>query len=197
MHQRGLIHGDLHAVSGLAISVSQLTQYSQGNILVHERRALLTDFGLTIVGDETQSEIPIDTLPALGHGAIRWLAPELITEEGNPTPRKTMAGDMFGFGRLCLAVSHFTSRYRRSNVLYFQICTNGDLFTNVSEHSLKSKLKGGWLPSKPELLDCGDRVPMWNGLWRLAEDCWKLESEGSRPSATEALQRLQSDQIYR
>jgi hypothetical protein len=58
-------------------------------------------------------------------------------------------------------------------------------------------LKTGWRPSKPELLDCGDHVPMSNGLWRLADDCWKLESEGHRPSATGALERLQSDQIYR
>jgi serine/threonine protein kinase len=114
MHQHGLVHGDFHGVNHLSTSGLKLTHpCSQANILVHEGHALLTDFGLTVVGDESQSEIPTNERPAAGHGAIRWLAPKLLTEE-NQTPRKTMAGDMFVFGRLCLAVCRFISLYCHS-----------------------------------------------------------------------------------
>jgi serine/threonine protein kinase len=64
-------------------------------------RPCLADFGLTVISDMTISQGTSTTSNVAG--AARWLAPELLI--GNKTTaRKTSAGDVFAFGRLCLAV---------------------------------------------------------------------------------------------
>jgi serine/threonine protein kinase len=61
----------------------------------------LADFGLTVISDMTISHGMTTTADAAG--AARWLAPEYLIGKKTAT-RKTPAGDMFAFGRLCLAV---------------------------------------------------------------------------------------------
>jgi serine/threonine protein kinase len=73
----------------------------QSNVFItDDGRACLADFGLTVVGDMTLTRVPTTADLA---GATRWLAPELLSPDKNLS-RKTPAGDVFAFGRLCLAV---------------------------------------------------------------------------------------------
>jgi hypothetical protein len=53
-----------------------------------------------------------------------------------------------------------------------------------------SLVKAGGKPSRPEIWDCPGLV-MTPLLWDLATDCWKLETEGARPTAKDLLDRLQ------
>jgi serine/threonine protein kinase len=80
--------------------------YSQSNIFItQDGQACLADFGLTVIGDMTLTRV--QTTAELA-GATRWLAPELLDPDVNIS-RKTPAGDVFAFGRLCLAVRTFLS----------------------------------------------------------------------------------------
>jgi serine/threonine protein kinase len=68
--------------------------------VTEEGHACLADFGLSVIGDATRTRMPTT---ADARGATPWLAPELLSEDIH-APRKTLAGDVFAFGRLCLAV---------------------------------------------------------------------------------------------
>jgi serine/threonine protein kinase len=62
-------------------------------------RALLSDFGLVIVGENTAGRIGAATEYHQGQ-TVRWTAPEIL--DGG---KKTTAGDVYAFGCVCLAVS--------------------------------------------------------------------------------------------
>ncbi|KAJ7454435.1 kinase-like domain-containing protein, partial [Mycena latifolia] len=83
LHSEDIVHGDLRG----------------RNILIHEGRALLTDFGLAeFVEFEISTNAPTRT---------RWMAPELllpdIYQPGKP-PRCTQASDVWAFGCVCCEV---------------------------------------------------------------------------------------------
>lgn len=63
---------------------------------------MLTDFGLTVVAEITLSQTVSSNL-ARG-GSVRWLAPELLSPDPEMS-RKSIAADVYAFGRLLLAVS--------------------------------------------------------------------------------------------
>jgi serine/threonine protein kinase len=106
-----MAHGDLNGVSWSAHSC--LTNQwlllipnrpLQSNIFItDDSHACLADFGLTVIGDLALAKVPTTLEVA---GATRWLAPELLVPDKTASAsRKTPAGDMLAFGRLCLAVS--------------------------------------------------------------------------------------------
>jgi serine/threonine protein kinase len=76
-----------------------------------EGRACLVDFGLSAVGGRTRTLIHTRGKVA---GAYGWMAPEFFEDnEDNEVEgyslRKTMAGDIFAFGRILLAVRRWAA----------------------------------------------------------------------------------------
>jgi hypothetical protein len=66
----------------------------------------LVDFGLMAVGGRTRTVVHTRGKVA---GAYGWMAPEFFEDDDEIVPegcclRKTMAGDIFAFGRVLLAV---------------------------------------------------------------------------------------------
>jgi serine/threonine protein kinase len=154
-----------------------------------EGRACLADFGLAVIGDLTRTRMPTTTEV---FGTFRWLAPELCQSENEMT-RKTLAGDVFAFGRLCLAVSRSLNRtytrYLRLIILFWQVCTQRAPFHGVSDYTVVFKLMKGEKPDRPSEQDCAG-YPMSDDLWQLANDCWEA-LPGGRPKIFEVLERLQ------
>jgi serine/threonine protein kinase len=69
------------------------------NVLIDESLCpRLADFGLTLVGDSSASGM---TTTHTGAGSLRWKCPEQLEEDA----RRTMAGDVWAFACLCIAVS--------------------------------------------------------------------------------------------
>jgi serine/threonine protein kinase len=106
LHKQGIAHGDLHAVRILPRVLNEsrtdsiVYMYQSNVFITSEGSACLADFGLTVICDRTCSN---QTSTANAKGATRWLAPELFSSDPSLS-RKTSAGDVFAFGRLCLAV---------------------------------------------------------------------------------------------
>jgi serine/threonine protein kinase len=82
------------------------TATQQRNILINDQgRACLVDFGLVAVGEHTRTTAHTRGKVA---GVYGWMAPELFGDEEDVPEghylRKTMASDVFAFGRVLLAV---------------------------------------------------------------------------------------------
>jgi serine/threonine protein kinase len=70
------------------------------NVFVDDQhRAVLADFGLSIVGDSSRDAM---TATGTGAGSIRWMSPERFAEI---CPRRSRANDVYAFGCLCYLVS--------------------------------------------------------------------------------------------
>ncbi|KAJ6467311.1 kinase-like domain-containing protein [Mycena sanguinolenta] len=80
LHSENIVHGDLCA----------------RNILIHERQACLTDFGLaTFIESDTSRK------SSTGSGSTRWMAPELLQK----VPfKRTPASDVWAFGCVCCEI---------------------------------------------------------------------------------------------
>jgi serine/threonine protein kinase len=103
IHKHDIVHGDLHGVrlARFCRVDDSHELLTQSNVLVNiEGRAAVTDFGWTIIDDITTSMQSSSSEIA---SATRWIAPELLCSDVEMS-RKTRAGDVFSFGRLCLAV---------------------------------------------------------------------------------------------
>jgi serine/threonine protein kinase len=89
---------------GSSVAYAHTESTLQSNVFItDDGHACLADFGLTVIGDLTLTRVPTTLEVA---GATRWLAPELLDpDKAASASRKTPAGDVFAFGRLCLAVS--------------------------------------------------------------------------------------------
>jgi serine/threonine protein kinase len=104
LHSENVVHGDLCGVSRIRTAHSQIIQFNpiQRNILIHERRACLTDFGLAAFV-ELETSIKTSTRG----GSIPWMAPELLLpsvyQPGLPF-RRTPASDVWAFGCVCCEV---------------------------------------------------------------------------------------------
>ncbi|KAG6832065.1 hypothetical protein H0H92_005487 [Tricholoma furcatifolium] len=84
LHSEGVIHGDLRGANILADN---------------DWHAVLSDFGLTVFGDAT-----VTAHSSNPHGAVRWMAPELLNPEIFDMERfiKTRASDVYAFACVCL-----------------------------------------------------------------------------------------------
>jgi len=81
LHGCGIVHGDLKGVSDHVYhDLGSDPDYIKANILIDPRRsALLADFGLTMIIDE--STIGSTTGGHELRGTTRWMAPEILLPE--------------------------------------------------------------------------------------------------------------------
>jgi serine/threonine protein kinase len=72
----------------------------QSNVLIDKKnRVRLTDFGLSLVGDETKGAF---STTGSARGSEGWIAPELYDDDKS---RRAAPRDMFAFASLCYMVS--------------------------------------------------------------------------------------------
>jgi serine/threonine protein kinase len=106
LHSENIVHGDLCGVSVFCAVSWILIQLIQRNILINERRACLTDFGLAAF-----VELDTSIQTSTRKGSTRWMAPELLLPDvyhpGLPF-RQTPASDVWAFGCVCCEVRSFT-----------------------------------------------------------------------------------------
>jgi serine/threonine protein kinase len=93
-------------VPSLATCIYTAAQaYSQRNVLIdEERHAVLSDFGLTVLGHTTQGRI-VTSFHV--NGTAGWMSPERVqlwVEETNTERRIKPSADVYAFGCLCYAV---------------------------------------------------------------------------------------------
>ncbi|KAF8970618.1 kinase-like domain-containing protein [Flammula alnicola] len=100
IHSARIIHGDL----------------TTANILTHEGRAHLHDFGLSNTKAETRNS---SFMTSKVGGAVRWAAPELFPFDEDTTPELAMHCDIYSFGAVALHV--ISGRIPYENLQDFQI----------------------------------------------------------------------------
>ncbi|KAJ7694043.1 kinase-like domain-containing protein, partial [Mycena olivaceomarginata] len=148
LHSENIVHGDLCG----------------RNILINERRAYLTDFGLA-------GFIELDTSvkTSTRSGSMRWMAPELILPSvyhlGLPF-RRTRASDVWAFGCVCCEKSHLLVCHLRapSSWPFSQLDADG-----VVPYNTKPCDKAG--------------TPMPDRLWELVQWCFRHEAT-ARPATS-------------
>ena len=100
LHEQGIVHGDLQAVSELKLRSNSLTHPGlQANVLIDDQcNVRVTDFGLSALAEEYTG-----SLPATSGRIFNLLAPEMI-DHFSPVHR-TKASDVYAFGCVCLQAS--------------------------------------------------------------------------------------------
>ncbi|KAG1870696.1 kinase-like domain-containing protein [Suillus subalutaceus] len=95
LHSKSIVHGDL----------------SGNNVLVDASgKALLTDFGLSVLLSERSTQASLPTKPG---GSARWMAPESlgIGDEGHGSPVFSTTSDIYSFGGIMLQAGVSDHRY--------------------------------------------------------------------------------------
>ncbi|KAJ7828876.1 kinase-like domain-containing protein, partial [Mycena leptocephala] len=145
LHSENIVHGDL----------------CSRNILIHERQACLTDFGLaTFIESDTSKK------SLTRSGTTRWMAPELLLpDEYQPgvSFKRTSASDVWAFGCVCCEV-HFIPP------LPFQHMTDGAIISAFSKIDT-----AGASPYKTTPFDKSG-TPMPDRLWELVQRCFRYEA---------------------
>ncbi|KAI6006308.1 kinase-like domain-containing protein [Pisolithus orientalis] len=137
-HPNGrIIHGDLKGDNVLITS---------------DGRAVLTDFGLSILENSTFSM----TVSREVGGSLRWMAPELVDTLGSQDPRFTVETDIWAFAMTTLQL--FTRK-----VPYYQL----NNITSVESRILKGP------PEQPSSKDTCSR--MTNEWWDLCLRCSRMD----------------------
>ncbi|KAI0938532.1 hypothetical protein AcW1_001757 [Taiwanofungus camphoratus] len=156
LHSRGVVHGDLKGA----------------NILINaDRRACLTDFGLTAVTYDPDTVNAMSTTSTV-NGSTRWMAPEILYPEqaGLEKARSSLESDIYSLAMVVWEVfagSVPFSEHARDATVIFKICS-------------------GARPERPlHATDLG----LSDYVWRLVEICWSQEWQ-SRPPVSVVLQCL-------
>jgi serine/threonine protein kinase len=144
----------------------------QSNIFIdREHRAKIADFGLTIVGDETQARY---TTTGSGSGSEGWKAPERYYDKSRRARRETPI-DVFAFGLVCVMVSCLCPLVIALTTLTsFQLITGkspyGDMTAEIYLRSVVFQHR------RPELKDVRKKslgnYQMSDDLWRMITNCW-------------------------
>lgn len=152
LHESEVVHGDL----------------SGNNILINgQGKACLTDFGLSTASGGFQGT---SYFGAGRHGAIRWVAPEIIVGVGQ---HSTFASDIYSFGSIMLQV--LSGEVPWSDV--------------AAEHVIVQKLTNGQVPRRPSIVS--------RTHWAFIRKCWSPSSQNAaRPSAPEIVDFLKNSQIH-
>ncbi|KAJ7477474.1 kinase-like domain-containing protein, partial [Mycena latifolia] len=144
LHSENILHGDLCG----------------RNILIKERRACLTDFGLAAF---IQSNTSIKT--STRSGSTRWMAPELLLptvyDPGHSC--QTSASDVWAFGCVCCEVCTFSVKFRSS---YYNLF-NTKIWTEAIPYPTRPCDKAG--------------IVMPERLWELVRRCFALHA-AERPT---------------
>ncbi|KAG2136416.1 kinase-like domain-containing protein, partial [Suillus clintonianus] len=163
LHRSGIIHGDI-------TSSNILVDFKEG-----EYQACLTDIGLaTVLGGRLGNRMIEGS--NVRSGAIRWIAPDLLTAGGSPT----MQNDMYSFGRVMFHVSlKFASPYPLCDVItYVQAFALVIPWHDVHyDFSVLQRILNGDVISRPVTPDATD---ITDARWNEIEKCWS--AAGSRPS---------------
>lgn len=151
LHKHPIVHGDL----------------TPSNVLINDdERAVLTDFGLSIIlGGFTNLSVTYTNAKA---GALAWAAPELFPDtpddkESNPSPQS----DVYSFA--CLMYFIFTGSHL------------WDMKGANAAANIMFRVKKDDRPSKPGTID--------TRYWSLIEQCWAPQPS-SRPKISDVLLRL-------
>ncbi|KAG2046745.1 kinase-like protein [Suillus hirtellus] len=156
LHESEVVHGDL----------------SGNNILINgQGKACLTDFGLSTASGGFQGT---SYFGAGRHGAIRWVAPEIIIGVGQ---HSTFESDIYSFGSIMLQV--LSGEVPWSDV--------------AAEHVIVQKLTNGQIPKRPSIVS--------RTHWAFIRKCWSPSPRNaarpsSRPSAPEIVDFLKNSQIH-
>jgi hypothetical protein len=195
-----MAHGDLHAVSYPNQLLALLPQpHQQSNVFITaEKDACLADFGLTTISDSAFTQ---QHMKNGGDGAAAWLAPEFLsppsahanmrqTSERNEGPSnvqtapfsssKSLEGDVFAFGRMCLFVCN-CDHSDKSLIILKRSCR----FAQVRSPSERGKH-----PARPLQSECKGGYAMPDMWWELAEKCWYTTPD-HRPKIKGILSSLQ------
>ncbi|KAI6161241.1 kinase-like domain-containing protein [Pisolithus thermaeus] len=147
-HELGpIVHGDL---KGLNVLVSS------------DRRALLTDFGLSTLSVST-FKMTVDTIHG---GSLRWMAPELL-DDGGPS---SMASDVWALGMTALEL--FT------RAIPFPDCRNPT-----------RRITDGKLPPRP--VEESAQFPLTDGWWEICTSCWERDPS-LRPKMKDILEKIKA-----
>ncbi|KAG2740561.1 hypothetical protein P692DRAFT_20753121, partial [Suillus brevipes Sb2] len=145
--------------------------------------ACLTDVGLaTILGGRLCNRIQGSNVR---REAMRWTAPELL--DGSPTKDN----DMYSFG--CV-MFHMSLKLTNLHPLWVTISYVQVLTLDIPWHAVSDDCKvhenilRGECISRPATSDLPD---MTDARWNMITTCWS--AEGSRPSATMAIDFLKSE----
>ncbi|KAG6330883.1 hypothetical protein ID866_8208 [Astraeus odoratus] len=147
-HQPGaVIHGDLKGL----------------NVLIAEDgRALLTDFGLSYLGDSSFSI----SIPLVGEGCtLNWASPEIL--DGCRTAPKA---DVWAFGMTTL-----------------ELFTHKNPFYGFTKTAVTCRITQGRLPERPSKETTYAR--MSDGWWNLCVSCWNRDPL-RRPEMSEIVERI-------
>jgi len=101
-----VVHGDLTGVGILVLFVLFviLMIYRKANVLIgSDRKAYLTDFGLSGILNKSTAGMTYLVNMTCRPGALRWTAPELLSEERLASANTQ--SDMYSFGSITLQVS--------------------------------------------------------------------------------------------
>ncbi|KAI6116494.1 kinase-like domain-containing protein [Pisolithus sp. B1] len=135
------------------------------NVLVsNDRRALLTDFGLSILGDST-STITIEASRGI---SLRWTAPELLDD----FPPST-ASDVWAFGMTVLELV--------TQTVPFSECRNSS--------AVVSRLLTGKLPPRPDEVSTHFRLT--DTWWEICTSCWRYVPS-SRPTVEDIREKVKA-----
>ncbi|KAG2071008.1 kinase-like protein [Suillus decipiens] len=157
LHASQVVHGDL----------------SGNNVLINgQGKACLTDFGLSTASGGFQGTSYFGQ--AGRHGAIRWVAPEIIVGAGQ---HSTFDSDVYSFGSIMLQVLS-------GEVPWSEV---------AAEHVIVQKLTNGQVPRRPP--------PVSRTHWAFIRKCWSpiprnAVRPSSRPSASEIVDFLKNSQIH-
>ncbi|KZT50793.1 kinase-like protein [Calocera cornea HHB12733] len=140
------------------------------NVLVNaEHEACLADFGLArfVFTSQDTSESESGT-----QGNERWMPPERFSDtEMTSATSVTTVADVYAFG-----------------MVIYEIYTGLKPFHHVRNHFIVVRMvSAGDIMQRPTLE--GTDTELWDGMWALAEDCWKKEPH-ARPTAEELVARV-------
>ncbi|TDL23965.1 kinase-like protein [Rickenella mellea] len=142
-----IIHGDLRA----------------NNILIHEGRACLSDFGLSKIMDGVRG---CTTKP---HGNERWLAPEVIAKtKTNLNPMATTSADIYSLG-----------------CVFLEVLTDDHPFPDLEDDEVRSERLSYNISRPPKSGDISEEH------WAFMTECWAIEPT-ARPTVGKALQKLKA-----
>lgn len=136
------------------------------NVLISDSgRALLTDFGLSLLGNSTFSI----SLPPKSGMSLNWSAPEIVDNpDGN---EKTAAADIWSFGMTLLELFTRKIPFHQSN----------------GYKALIGQIMQGKTPERPSSEETYRRLT--DPWWDICFKCWKDEPE-SRPTIEDVLQEI-------
>ncbi|KDQ65064.1 hypothetical protein JAAARDRAFT_52980 [Jaapia argillacea MUCL 33604] len=147
LHDRQIIHSDLNS----------------GNIFVAgPRHVRIAHFGLSKSNEYVGGDGPLTI------GTLQWMAPELLSLRGEPTP----SSDIYSFAMVCIEVYTLQIPFPNLPLLH--------------ESVIYDVLKGV-RPARP--LEDPSKPLMSDSLWSLVQWCWAQDPE-DRPSAKTLVQAL-------